>query len=73
MGSVGVVCRLNCSKGFETLVPQLGLEHATPALQGRFFFFFIIFIYLFVTHFWLSYVFVAARAFLQLRRVGTTL
>ena len=50
------MCRLNCSNAFEILVPQRGLEHTTPALQGRFLFFFflMILIYLFLIYFWLS-------------------
>ena len=53
VGSVGVVSRLNCAKAFETLVPQLGLEYATLALQGRFFFFLNNF-YLFICHLFLA-------------------
>ena len=47
------MCRLNCSKAFEILVPQLGLEHTTPALQGRYVVFFNDF-YLYIYYLFLA-------------------
>ena len=48
------MCRLNCSNAFEILVPQRGLEHTTPALQGRFLFFFFNDFYLFISYLFLA-------------------
>ena len=39
-GSVVVEHGLSCPMACEILVPQLGIELKTPALEGRFFFFF---------------------------------
>ena len=35
-GSLVVVCGLNCSEACRILIPQLGIESASPRLQGEF-------------------------------------
>ena len=37
MGSVVAMCRLSCSVAYRILIPQPGMEPASPAIQGRFF------------------------------------
>ena len=58
MGSVVASCELSCPKARGILVPPSGIEPASPALEGGFFFVFLNFIYL--LYFWLFWVFVAA-------------